>query len=220
MIKPHKFHGIYEEGKKLFTKNLIPGSSFFGEKLTKQGKEEFREWEPSRSKLAAALAKKISQIGIRPNYKVLYLGASHGYTVSFVSDIVGKQGFVFALDFAPRTTRDLVFLCQERSNIAALLADAFQPQTYYHQVMQVDAVFQDIAQRNQVEIFLKNCKVFLKKEGFGTLVIKSRSIDIAKKPKQVFKEAKQQLEKEIIIVDYRELGPFQKDHCIFVCKKK
>jgi fibrillarin-like rRNA methylase len=101
-VQPHKFKGIYtiRKGKRenYLTKNLVPGKDVYGETLIKDGKSEYREWEPKRSKLGAALAKKISQVGIYPGSKVLYLGASTGTTSSHVSDIVGKDGFVFALD--------------------------------------------------------------------------------------------------------------------------
>lgn len=223
-VQPHKFQGIFtiKKGKRtgFATRNLVPGTSVYGETLIREGGAEYREWSPMRSKLGAALSKKISQLGIYPGSKVLYLGASTGTTASHVSDVVGEDGFVFAVDFAPRTTRELVFLCEQRKNMAPIMADARHPERYCAQVSAVDAVFQDVAQRDQAEIFLKNCDAFLKKGGFGILTVKARSVDIGKRPKQVFKEIREKLEKTITIVDYRELEPLEKDHCIFVCKKK
>jgi fibrillarin-like pre-rRNA processing protein len=223
-IRPHKFQGIYEsrKGKRtvFLTKNLVPGVDVYGEELVRESGVEYREWDPKRSKLGAALAKSVSQIGIYPGSKVLYLGASTGTTPSHVSDIVGAEGFVFALDFAPRTTRELVYLCEQRGNMSPILGDARKPASYSQYVTLVDAVFQDIAQRDQAEIFIKNCDAFLRKGGFGILAVKSRSVDIGKTPKQIFNEIRAYLEKRITIVDYRELDPFEKDHCIFVCKKK
>ena len=223
-VIPHKFKGVYT-GKKgkmivLLTKNLTPGKTVYGEGTFKEGSEEFREWEPRRSKLGSAIVKGVSQIGIYPGSKVLYLGASTGTTPSHVSDIVGADGFVFALDFAPRTTRELAYLCELRKNMVPILADARRPETYTSYVPMVDAVFQDIAQRDQAEIFIKNCNIFLKSGGFGILAIKARSVDVAKKPKLIFNEVRAYLEKQITIVDYRELDPFERDHCIFICKKK
>ena len=223
-IQQHKFKGIYvmKKGKRqlYLTKNLVPGKIVYGEKTHKEGKTEYREWSPTRSKLGAALAKKISQLGIYPGSKVLYLGASTGTTASHVSDIVGADGFVFALDFAPRTTRELVYLCEQRKNMMPIMADARHPDQYAHYLTLVDAVFQDVAQRDQAEIFVRNCDAFLKNGGFGVLAVKARSVDVAKKPKQVFREVREYIEKNITIVDYRELEPFEKDHCIFICKKK
>lgn len=224
-ILPFKsFKGIYttERGRDqlLLTKNLTPGLVVYGEELYKDGGVEYRVWDPTRSKLGAALKKDASQIGIKEGDYVLYLGASTGTTVSHVSDIVGSQGLIFALDVAPRVLRDLVFVAESRGNIAPLLEDANQPQTYAHLISEVDCVFMDIAQKNQAEIFLKNCKLFLKQGGFGLLALKARSIDVTRHPKDVYKEVRSILEKEMIIADYRELDPFEKDHCFFVCKKK
>ena len=61
---------------------------------------------------------------------------------------------------------------------------------------------------------------FLKNDGYALLAVKARSIDVTKQPKQIFKEVREKLEKNLIIIDYRELEPFQKDHCMFICKKK
>lgn len=220
----NKFPGVYfKQGKKrnqLFTKNLVPGYSVYGERLVKENNIELREWDPTRSKLAAAILKGISQIGVNENDYVLYLGASTGTTVSHISDMIGNKGFIFALDFAPRVVRDLVFVCEKRKNITPILADANQPMKFISQVSEVDFLYQDIAQKKQADIFLKNCNIFLKENGFGFLCIKSRSEDVTKKPNEIYQRVRQRLEKEITIVDFRILDPFEKDHAVFVCKKK
>lgn len=222
-IKSTKFKGIYELKKKkktLLTRNLVPGEKVYDETIIKEKGIEYREWNPRRSKIAAAVLSGINQLGIKETDIVLYLGASTGTTCSHISDILAKQGFIFAVDFAPRVVRELVFLCNFRKNIAPILADANKPKEYLKRISAVDYIYQDIAQKNQAEIFLKNCRMFLKKSGFGFIAVKSRSVDVTKKPKTVFREAMQKLEKELIIVDHRELGIYQKDHCVFVCKKK
>lgn len=220
----YKFPNIYFEewkGRKtFFTKNLYPGNVVYGEKIIKLNGEEFREWDHTRSKLSAAIVKGVSQIGIREGETVLYLGASSGTTPSHISDIVGKNGFIFALDFAPRMVRDLVFLCEKRKNITPLLADANKIDTFSHLVTQVDVIYMDVAAKNQTEIFLKNCAAFLKQGGFGLYFVKARSIDVAKKPKDVFRKVREDLEKHLTVVDYKELDPFEKDHCLFICKKR
>ncbi|RMF54865.1 fibrillarin-like rRNA/tRNA 2'-O-methyltransferase [Candidatus Woesearchaeota archaeon] len=221
-MKPlsNKFPGVFSNNKLLYTKNLVPGQQVYGERLVRNGKYEFREWDPRRSKLAAAILKKISQMGLKEGSAVLYLGAASGTTASHVSDIVGKNGFVFAIDSSPYVLRDLVLVCEKRKNIVPILADANQPQTYVNRVSGVDFVYQDVAQRNQVEIFLKNCKFFLKPGGFGAIAVKARSIDVTKKPKQIFKQVLAELENGITVVDHRDLSPFEKDHAFFVCKRK
>jgi fibrillarin-like pre-rRNA processing protein len=214
---------VYEDRRgrytQLYTRSLAPGTTVYGEGVVRAPDGEYREWDPTRSKLAAAILKGCPNIFIRKSHTVLYLGAASGTTVSHVSDIVGPDGFVFALDFAPRVVRDLVFVCETRKNIAPMLEDAFHPENYKDMVPEVDIVYQDIAQRNQVEIFKKNCDMFLKKGGYGLLCIKSRSIDVSQRPTDVFKKVRAELEKWTTIVDSRDLSPFQKDHMIFLCKK-
>lgn len=216
--------GIFREryGKKTlyFTKSLYGGFKGFDERIEKIKGEEFREVKPERSKFIAAVAKGLSQTGVKKGSVVLYLGASHGYTPSFMSDIIGREGFMFCLDFAPRVVKDLVFVCEKRDNMAPILDDAMHPENYQKIVPKVDVIFQDIAQRDQVKIFLKNCDMFLKPGGFGLLALKARSIDVSKNPKVLFREVRAELEKHIVIVDYRELEPFEKDHAFFVVKKK
>jgi fibrillarin-like pre-rRNA processing protein len=229
-IKQFKhFKGVYCIGSgnrtTLLTKNLVPGKIVYGESLfydkdAEGNKVEYREWDPERSKLGAALMREVSQISIKENDYVLYLGCSTGTTVSHVSDIVGKNGLVYALDFAPRVLRDMVFVAEDRTNIAPIMADANKPDTYAHLISEVDTVFMDIAQKNQAEIFIKNCQLYLKEGGFGLLAVKARSVDVTRYPKDVFRQIRALLEKEMTITDYRELDPYEMDHAIFVVKKK
>jgi fibrillarin-like pre-rRNA processing protein len=214
---------VYEERKGsrryIYTQSFAPGFNVYGEIVKREGGIEYREWDPTRSKIAAAIMKGVPNIFIRRGHVVLYLGAASGTTASHVSDIVGEEGFVFCLDFAPRSMRDLVFVCEKRHNMAPLLEDAHHPENYSRLVQPSDIVFQDIAQKDQVEIFIKNVKEYLKKDGTAILTVKSRSIDVTMKPRQVFSIVKAKLDKEFKIVDSRELDPFERDHMIFFCKR-
>jgi fibrillarin-like pre-rRNA processing protein len=218
-MKPHKVFEIFEDRRRIFTKSIVKGKKPFDERITKCQNSEFREFDPSRSKLSAMILKGCTNIGIRKDDIVLYLGASHGYTCSFVSDIVGKEGLIFGIDPAPRVMRDLVFLSEERQNIVPLLVNANHPEEYLDRVCLADVVYQDIAQKNQAEIFIKNCKLFLKKGGYGLLAVKAKSIDIKRKARSIFIEIREQLEKEFTVIDYRVLEPFQKEHCMIIIKK-
>ena len=223
MIHKSRIFEVYEqEGKRtqLCTINLVPGQSVYGEKLIQENNVEYREWDAFKSKLAASVLKGSPNIGIRKNDVVLYLGSASGTTVSHVSDMVGDDGFVFAVDIAPRVMRDLISWCYKRKNIAPVLADANKTNELKERISAADVIYQDVAQKNQVEIFLKNIELFLKDDGYALLAVKSRSIDVTKQPKLIFKEVKEKLEKSLAIIDYRELEPFQKDHCMFICKKK
>ena len=222
MITQSKIFEVYESQdrrKQLYTINLVPGKKVYGESLISENNIEYREWDASKSKLASSILKGSPNIFIRKNDVVLYLGSASGTTVSHVSDIIGKDGLIFAVDIAPRVMRDLIFLSYQRKNIAPVLADSNKSDLLKERISAVDVLYQDVAQKNQLEIFLKNANIFLKTGGYGLLAVKARSVDVTKQPKQIFREVKEKLEKEMTIIDYRELDPFQKDHAMFICKK-
>jgi fibrillarin-like pre-rRNA processing protein len=222
-ILAHDIFSVYTDfrKRKLFTKSMLrPAKAHFSERIVKEGKDFYREWDPKRSKLAATIINGCPNAGIREDSWVLYLGASHGYTPSFVSDMIGPKGTLFAIEFAPEVLRDLVFISEERNNIVPILGDANHPETYADKVSQVDVVFQDVAQKNQVEIFIKNCELFLKEGGVGLLAIKARSISIKRKSQEIFQEIRHTLENKYVVTDFRDLGPHEKDHCMIIIKKK
>lgn len=218
-MKQTKFKGIYRRGRALLTENLVKGQSVYGERLFKEGKKEYRGWEPRRSKLAAAIMNGLRNVPIRSNSCVLYLGASTGTTVSHISDIA-RDGKVYAVDIAPRVVRELVFLSEKRKNVFPLLFSAALPEDYANIVEQVDFIYQDIAAPNQAEIFVKNADIFLKKGGYGMLALKARSINVAEKPKMVFDRIENMLRKHFKVIDRRRLEPFEKDHKLFLVVKE
>ena len=119
---------VYFHEDNVATKNLTPGESVYGEELVVED-EEYRIWNPRRSKLAAALLNGLENLEIEKTSKVLYLGASTGTTVSHISDIVA-DGRVYAVEFSPNTAKKLVRLSRKRPNIAPILADATKPKNY------------------------------------------------------------------------------------------
>lgn len=214
-LKQYLIPGIYREGKKIYTK----GDKLFLDRIIKRDGELFREFDPKRSKLAATIVKGCKKIGIRLHDTILYLGVSHGYTASHISNIIGDKGLLFGVDPAPRVMRDFYFLCKEKNNLIPILADANKPEEYEQRIFEVDTIIQDIAQKNQAEIFLKNCKLFLKKGGFGLLSVKARSVDVTKKPKFIFKEVENKIRKELDVLEIILLDPLEKDHCMIICRK-
>ncbi|MEK6854395.1 MAG: fibrillarin-like rRNA/tRNA 2'-O-methyltransferase, partial [Nanoarchaeota archaeon] len=82
------FQGVFAEGRKLYTLNSgASQQQLFYEELVVADGKEYRSWNPLRSKLAAAIVKGLPELPIKSNSKILYLGAAHGYTASFISDI-------------------------------------------------------------------------------------------------------------------------------------
>ena len=179
----NSFIVISDGSKRLITKNLVPGIRVYDEKLIKIENEEYRIWNPFRSKLAA-LVFKGSQISLKKNNSVLYLGAANGTTVSHVSDIV-SDGTVFAVEFSPRAMKDLINVASSRMNLVPILADAANPKSYQNMVPVVDVIYQDVAQRDQARIAIRNAELYLKKDGILVLMIKARSIDSTRDPRDV-----------------------------------
>lgn len=201
------------------TLNLIPGNSVYGEKLVKQGDEEYRLWDPYRSKLAGAMRRGLKQVPFTYGTKVLYLGASTGTTVSHVSDIVGNAGIVFAVEPATRVARDLIEnVASKRRNVVPVLEDARRPQSYFSVFGKVDVVYCDIAQPDQTDIAIINCHAYLKPRGIMLLVVKTRSIDVTMDPKTVVIQEAKKLEKAGFMVEQvLNLEPFDKDHGMIYC---
>lgn len=88
---------------------------------------EYREWNAFRSKLASAIVCGATDVFIHPGSTVLYLGAASGTTVSHVSDMVGAEGKVYAVEFSLRSGRDLMEHMQKRSNVIPIIEDARYP---------------------------------------------------------------------------------------------
>lgn len=217
--------GIFEvtkDKKQLATKNFDLGKTVYGEKLIQVEGIEYRTWDPRRSKLGAMVLKKFD-VFLKEDSTVLYLGAASGTTVSHVSDIV-PDGAVYAVEFAPRSMRDLIGLASRRKNIIPILSDAGKPDIYAHIVEPVDLIFQDIAQPNQAEIAARNAARYLKRNGNLLLSIKARSVDTVANPKEVFKEEIKKLEQtfepRFEILSARDLMPFHEDHMGVLAKMR
>jgi len=185
---------VYFKDGNVATKNLTPGTSVYGEELIQED-DEYRIWNPRRSKLAAALLNGLENLELEETSKVLYLGASTGTTVSHISDIV-IDGKIYAVEFSPTTAKKLVQLSRQRLNIAPILGDATKPKGYLNLVEKSDLVYCDVAQPTQTELFMRNMNLFSKDDGAGLLMIKARSIDVVQKPKKIFKEQERKLKEK------------------------
>jgi len=220
LLDKTKYEGVFlYKGRNPATKADYPGNVYGEKNFTFSGKR-YRVWNPNRSKLGAAIMNKIKIAPIRPGNSVLYLGCSSGTTPSHVSDLAGREGIVYVLDFAPRMIRDIIFVCQNRTNMMPILANASTPEEYSF-VGQVDVVYQDIAQPDQAEILIRNVNKFLKSEGYWFFAVKARSIDVTAEPKKIFSQVKEILLKNNLdIIDMVLLEPYEKDHAMFVGRKR
>ncbi|MDG7054542.1 MAG: fibrillarin-like rRNA/tRNA 2'-O-methyltransferase [Nitrososphaerota archaeon] len=220
MEEGKSFFWIKTEGqKKLATENLVIGNQVYKEKLIKKKDIEYRLWDPFRSKLAAVIMNGLEVFPFQDKSNVLYLGVSTGTTVSHISDIVGPQGIIFGVEHSSRVARDFLDrVASHRKNIIPIMQDARQPQQYFSVYCKVDIVYVDIAQPDQTDIAITNCKMFLKYGGYLFLVIKTRSIDVTKAPKKIIENEKNKLNENFDIIQVIDLSPYDKDHAMVIAK--
>lgn len=221
VIQPHRhFPGVFISRSKtdsLCTQNLVKGVSVYSEKRVVVEDTEYRIWNPYRSKLAAGIVSGIDNIHIKPGSTVLYLGAASGTSVSHVSDIVGEEGLVFAVEFSQRSGRELINLAKKRSNIVPIIEDARHPTRYRMLVGMVDTIFSDVAQPDQARIVALNAMYFLKENGGVLMSIKANCVDSTKAPSEVFAMEVDRLRKDgIKPKEQVGLEPYEKDHAIVV----
>ena len=202
------------DGQKRLATRSDDSVPVYGERIL----EGYRLWDPFRSKLAALLLKgRSTRPVLARDAKVLYLGAATGTTVSHVSDIV-RDGLVYAVEYSPRSMRDLVRLCERRKNIVPILADAARPEEYAFLVEPVDQIYQDVAQRSQAEIASRNAARYLKPGGDLILMLKTRSVDVTRSPEAVL-QAEMKNMQGLDLLHVMDLLPFHQDHFAMQAKK-
>ncbi len=209
-----RYPGVFHDGRRYYTPNSVPGEQVYGERLLREDGKEYRHWDPRRSKMAAALHSGMDSMPIRKRDRVLYLGAASGTTVSHIGEVTKRD--VYAVEFAPRSFRDLLHVAEKRRNLMPVLANARMPQEYASIVPEVSVVYQDIAQRDQVGILVKNMAFFNAKRGI--LMVKARSIDVAEKPKNVFQKVADELSEYTNIEEAVDLSNYEKDHMAFIVR--
>jgi len=232
IIEPHRHEGIFiARGKEdaLVTLNSTPGVAVYGEKRISVDappdtngivkKIEYRVWNPFRSKLAAAVLGGVDNIWIKPGSKVLYLGAAAGTTVSHVSDIVGKEGIVYGVEFSHRPGRDLLTVAKARTNVVPIIEDARHPLKYRMLIGMVDTIFADVAQPDQARIVALNASYYLKEGGHCVISIKASCIDSTAAPEAVFRREVSQLQGDNFKpLEQLTLEPYERDHAVVIAE--
>lgn len=219
LMRKEIFPGVYMIEGKLATRNLVKGRRVYNEELVVSDGIEYRLWNPYRSKLSAAILNGLKNMNIKEKGSILYLGAATGTTVSHVSDIVTNSGKVYAIELSERNVRNLIELAESRKNILPILADANDIENYKGVIEQCDSIYQDVSARNQARILLAN-SFFLKRGGYAYFAIKSQSIDISRKPKEIYKQELELLKESFELVESISLEPYDSMHLFAVLKKR
>ena len=170
-------------------------------------KSKWINWNPYTSKLAAYILENGEFWPFTDKKIILYLGAAEGNTVNFLSHIC-HQGRIIAVDISTVAMAELLKLVEKRNNIIPCLEDAHFPNKYKLQTNIPDIIYQDIAQGDQIEIFIRNYEYFEPKCGF--LMLKTGSIH--GKKNDILEEVKHTLRKKFKIVDIVDISKWAKGH--------
>ena len=155
--------GVMRQGRRLWSRNAVKGEQVRDERLRRDGKIEWRSWNPRSSKLGAAIIRTSGDAEIllpEPGSNVLYIGAGHGTTISHLHDHVcgsgnHHAGSIVSVDLSARCIRDLISLAEKRPGILPVLADARQLDAYsIFLPNRVPWILQDVSQAGQVELML------------------------------------------------------------------
>jgi fibrillarin-like pre-rRNA processing protein len=225
-IRKHpKFFNIFTSGPKeksrLYTINIDRGNRVYGEKLIVYKDNEYREWDPFRSKLAALILENPINNFLSDDLNCLYLGASSGTTISHLSDILTK-GIIYGVEFAERSIRQLIQNTSRRKNIIPIFADARYPDQFAKSIFSnIDLIYQDVSQPNQAEIALNNSNYYLSDNGLLVLAIKSQSIDSIQKSEYIYAQEKEIIEKGgYEIIESINIHKYAANHIVLLVKKR
>jgi len=125
----------------------------------------FKRWIPNMGSISQqACCHDIERLifTCKEGFPFLYLAPPWNYRWA-MSRILVENGMVYAVEISPRAMKDLIRVSIPRNNVVPILADAMDPGSYKNKVSEVDFLYQDIAQREQARIALRNAELFLKK---------------------------------------------------------
>jgi len=213
-VEPTETPGVFRKGRDLYTINAVPGERVYGEELVREGGVEYRRWDPFRSKLSAYLLKGASGPTFEGARSLLYLGGSHGTTVSHLADLL-PDAAIFVIEKSPLSFGPLLALAKRRPNLLPILADAQLPERYAADVGVVDWLYQDVSQRSQARIFSENAGACLRRGGRGLLMLKVRSVSQSRSAASILAEARADLARRDLEPGKAvDLVPFSREHLV------
>ena len=197
----------------LWTETVGAEPAVYGERWATVGGRTYRTFEPSRSKLAAALAR--GWVGPLPvaRERWLYLGAASGTTASHVADLLGPAGRLYAVERSVRPFSRLLAVAERWPNLLPILGDARDPDGYADLVPIVDGIYADVAQPDQVALVLANTTLFLRDAGGAVvLALKTSSMGRERPGPAHLKAAEEALSSELALAPSVRLDPFYRSH--------
>ena len=145
-----------------------------------------------------------------------------------------QEGVVYAVEFSPRSGRDLINMAKKRTNVIrmfyfdirfhfthtkntsqAIVEDARMPNRYRMLLSSVDVIFADVAQPDQARIVIHNAQSFLKDGGHVLISIKASCIDSTAAPETIFAAEVEKLkESQFKPLEQVTLEPYERDHAM------
>lgn len=177
----------------------------------------YHKWIPEKSKWKAAYDKGLN-VNLNLNDNVLYLGASSGSTISFISKYT--NGIIFSVEKSPKMIIQLIKKSIKIKNIFPLFCDARNIDYIGSKLKntKINILFQDIPSFDQVEILINasklidnDCKIFFS--------LKTKSISQVDSY-DIYKLVKEKLTNFFEIIEETSLEPYHKFHWFFILKKK
>ena len=158
--------------EQLATKNMVKGTKTRKEKIVIVNNEEFLEWNPYKSKLAAAIRNGLQILPIIKNSKVVCINPLEESTILHISNIVGSGGSVFVIDVNKNKKSFLNKLVNTHKNIIPIY-DKVDELSFFSSITgKVDALYVDIPESEQIEQIVEKYGSLLKNEGFLMLIAK------------------------------------------------
>lgn len=207
---------LLQEGK-LYTLNSSPGWRLKGQPLIQRGGKEYRSWNPYTSKLAAFLLQGGRLEGFEHAGEILYLGGSYGTTASHVADIT-PESKVYCVEISRKPYISLELMAKQHPGIVPILEDASKPENYSLFVRRPEVLIEDIAQKNLLDIMLRNIRQFASIKWFY-LAVKARSIDSTADPEAIYVQTMKRLQEELKCeATLRDISVYEADHAIIAGK--
>ena len=205
--------------KKLATLNNADVNKIYNEKLIEIDGKQYNIWNPYTSKLAAAIINGMEIFPIFEKTQILYFDTTVDKTLNHISDIIGVNGRIFVVKDIIENSKNflgndsnnrtnVVSITQEKKGITAKFAPNIET---------VNVVYVDIAQNNETDVAIQNCKTYLKNGGFLMLVVPTRKIDAINPNRQNLEERKK-LQSSFEIIQQINLTDFFKEHSMIIAK--
>ena len=205
--------------KKLATLSNMSTNRDYKENLVQTNGKRYSIWNPYTSKLAAAIINGMEIFPILKKTKILYLDPTSEKTIKHISDIVGINGKIFVVRNIMKNSKNfLEQIAKNRSNIFTIIPDKTNPARPTGMTEMVDVIYIDIAEHNQTEIAIQNCKNHLRIGGFLMLIVPTKNIDFANNPSKKNQEERKKLQTSFDIIQEINLTDFFKEYSMVIAK--